>query len=77
MALVVKNLPASAGDVRDVGLILGLGRFPERGHSNSLQYSYLRIPWTEEPGRLQSMGFQGVIHDRSNLAAATVMKNSN
>ena len=49
MALVVKNLPASAGEVRDVGLILGLGRFPERGHSNSLQYSYLRIPWTEEP----------------------------
>ena len=63
MALVVKNLPANAGDVRDVGLILELGRFPKRGHSNSLQYSYLRIPWTQEPGRLQSMGLQRVGHD--------------
>ena len=63
MALVVKNLPANAGVVRDVGLILELGRFPERGYSNSLQYSCLRIPWTEEPGRLQSTGSQRVRHD--------------
>ena len=44
MALVVKNLPANAGVVRDVGLILELGRFPERGYSNSLQYSCLENP---------------------------------
>ena len=39
MALVVKNLPANAGDVRDVGLIPGSGRSPGGGHSNALQYS--------------------------------------
>ena len=41
MALVVKNLPASAGDARDVGSIPGLGRFPGVGSGNPLQYSCL------------------------------------
>ena len=41
MVLVVKNLPANAGDVRDVGLIPGLGRSPGGGHCNPLQYSCL------------------------------------
>ena len=41
MALVVKNLPANAGDVRDAGLISGLGRSPGRGHDNPLPYSCL------------------------------------
>ena len=41
MALVVKNLPAKAGDVRDVGLIPGSGRSPGVGFNNSLQYSSL------------------------------------
>ena len=36
-----KNLPASAGDIRDVGLISGSGRSPGGGHRNSLQYSRL------------------------------------
>ena len=36
--------PASAGDVRDVGLIPEWGRSPEGGHSNSLQYSCLKNP---------------------------------
>ena len=44
MALVVKNLPASAADIRDAGLIPGLGRSPEGGHSNPLQFSYLENP---------------------------------
>ena len=39
MALVVKNPPVNAGDVRDVGLIPGSGRSPEGGHGNPLQYS--------------------------------------
>ena len=46
---VVKNLPANEGDVRDVGLIPGLGRSPGEGHGNLLQYSYLENPhgqWT-------------------------------
>ena len=41
---MVKNIPANAGDIRDVVLILGLGRFPERGHDNLLQYSCLENP---------------------------------
>ena len=36
VALVVKNLPANAGDVRDVGLIHGLGRSPGEGNGNPL-----------------------------------------
>ena len=38
---MVKNPPANAGDVRDVALIPGSGRFPGGGHSNPLQYSCL------------------------------------
>ena len=44
MALVVKNVPANAGDVRDAGLIPGLGRSPGGGHGNPLQYSCLKNP---------------------------------
>ena len=41
VALVVKNLPANAGDIRDTGSIPGSGRSPGEGHSNLLQYSCL------------------------------------
>ena len=41
---VVKNLPASAGDTRDVGSIPGSGRSPEVGNGNLLQYSCLENP---------------------------------
>ena len=44
VALVVKNLLANAGDTGDVGLIPGSGRYPGRGHGNSLQYSCLENP---------------------------------
>ena len=44
VVLVVKNLPANAGDVRDMGSIPGSGRFPEGGHGNPLQYSCLENP---------------------------------
>ena len=44
MALVVKNLLTSAGDVSDIGLISGLGRSPGVGHGNPLQYSCLENP---------------------------------
>ena len=43
-ALVVKNLPANAGDVRDVDSTPGLGRSPGGGHDNPLQYSCLENP---------------------------------
>ena len=41
MALMVKNSPANAGDLRDTGLIPGSGRSPGGGHGNPLQYSCL------------------------------------
>ena len=41
MALVVKNLPADAGERRDAGSIPESGRFPGEGNGNPLQYSYL------------------------------------
>ena len=56
MALVVKNLPANAGDIGDVGSI------PGEGHGNPLQYSCLENP-TEEPGGLWSIGSHTVRHD--------------
>ena len=40
----VKNPPAIAGDMRDSGLIPGLGRSPGGGHGNRLQYSCLENP---------------------------------
>ena len=58
VALVVKNPPSCAGDARNSGPIPGSGRSPEVGHGHLLQYSCLKIPWTEEPGGLQSMGSQ-------------------
>ena len=49
-----------AGATRDVGLIAGSRRSPRVGHGNPLHYFFffLRIPWTEEPARLQSTGSQ-------------------
>ena len=41
---MVKNLPAKAGDIRDVGSIPGSGRSPGEGHGNPLQYSCLENP---------------------------------
>ena len=41
MALVVKNPPANAGNIREVASIPGLGRSPGGGHGNALQYSCL------------------------------------
>ena len=38
MVLVVKNMTTNAGDIKDVGLIPGLGRSPGGGHGNQLQY---------------------------------------
>ena len=52
---VVKNLSANAGDT---DLIPGLGKIPWRRKWQHTQYSCVEIPWTEEPGRLQSRGWQ-------------------
>ena len=58
----VKNSPPSAGDE---GLIPRLGRSP--GGGNYPVFWPGKIPWTEEPGRLQYIGLQGVGHDWSDL----------
>ena len=58
VVLVVKNPPVNAGDIRDAGSVPGSGRSPGGGHGDPLQYSCWRIPWTEEPGGLQSIGLQ-------------------
>ena len=63
MTLLVKNLPANAGDIRDVGSIPGLGRSLEEGMATHSSILAWRIPWTEEPGRLQFMGLQRVGYD--------------
>ena len=68
MALVVKKLPVKAGDVEIWVRSPGLEDPLEEGmaiHSSILAW---RIPWTEGPGRLQSIGWQRVRHDRSDLA---------
>ena len=44
LVLVVKKLPANAGDARDTGLIPWLGRSPGVGHGNPLQHSCLENP---------------------------------
>ena len=53
----------SACKVGDPCLILALGRSPGEGNGNPLQYLVWEIPWTEEPGGLQSIGLQRVGHD--------------
>ena len=63
VALVVKNPPAKAGDMRDAASIPGLGRSPGGGMATHSSVLAWRIPGTEEPGGLQSMGSQRVGHD--------------
>ena len=52
----------SACNAEDMGSIPGSGRSPGEGHGNSSILAW-RIPWTEKPGGLQSMGLQRVRHD--------------
>ena len=61
VALVVKNPLANSGDIRDMGSI------PELGRSPGGEHNVCRFPWTEKPGRLQSIGLQRAGHDWSNL----------
>ena len=62
VVVVVKNPLANAGDIRDAGYIVG-GKGPLEEematHSSILAW---RIPWTEEPGGLQSMGLKRMRH---------------
>ena len=78
MALAVKNLPAIAGDIRDVGSVPVLGRSLAEGrHVNPIQYLAWKIPWTEDPSRQQSIESQGVRHNWSDLACPHLFINCN
>ena len=63
MALVVKNPAANAGDIRDSGSVLGWEDPLEEGMATHSSVLAWRIPWTQEPGRLWSIGSQTVGHD--------------
>ena len=63
MTQEVRNTPANAGDAGDVGLIPGSGRSPGEGDATHSSIFAWQIPWTEEPGGLQSMGWQRVKQD--------------
>ena len=58
-----KESACNAGDTGDTGLIPGSGRFLEEGTATHSSILAWRIPWTEEPGRQQSMESQSVGHD--------------
>ena len=60
---MVRSLLANAGDIRDMGLIPGSGRSPGGRHATHSSIPTWRIPWTEEPGGLQSAVSQRVRHD--------------
>ena len=60
---MVKNPLANAGDTRDVGSILESGRSPGEEMATYSSVLAWKIPWTEEPGGLQTTGLQRVGHD--------------
>ena len=69
---MVKNPPANAGAIRDVGSIPGLERSPGEGHGNHSSVLAWRIPRTEETGRLQSMGSQTDMTERLSVHAPKI-----
>ena len=61
---VKNNTSTNAGDTRDAGSIPGCQEDPvEKKTATHFSVLAWEIPWTEEPGRLQSMGLQRVRHD--------------
>ena len=76
MVLVIRNPLANVGDIRDEGSIPGLGRSLEESMATHSSILAWRIPWTEEPGGLQSTGSQRVRHDWSNFALMHTVKST-
>ena len=68
VVLVVKNLPANAGDIGDAWSVPGLGRSPGEGHGNRLQYSSLENPMDKGVSRAAFHRVAKSRHDWSNLA---------
>ena len=71
MVLVVKNLPANAGDIRDMGSIPGWERSPGEGHGNLLQYSCLENPMDRGAWWATDHGVTRVVHDLATKPTAT------
>ena len=67
VVLVVKDLPASAGNVRDASSIPGSGRCPGGGHGNPLQYSCLEKPH----GQRSLLGYSPWGHLELDMTEAT------
>ena len=63
MTLVVKNLPANAGDIRDMGWIPESEDVLEEEMATHFGVLAWRIPWPEKPGRLQSIQLERVRHN--------------
>ena len=64
VALVVKNRPANAGDIRDLGSDPWVGKIPlEKEMATHSSFLAWRVPWTEEPSRLQPIGSHRVRHN--------------
>ena len=76
MALVVKNLLANLGDIRDSGLHPGWGRHPGEGMVTHSTIPAWRIPWTEEPHGLHFIGSERVGHNLSDLAHMLSMESN-
>ena len=68
LELVVKNLPANTGILKNMAQSLDQDDPLEEGMATHSSILAWRIPWTEEPGGLQSIGLQKVRHDCSDLA---------
>ena len=68
VALVVKDMPANTGNIRDIGRSPGRGDPLEEGPATHSSILAWRIPWREEPGRLQSMGSQSQTQLRLSLS---------
>ena len=60
---MIKNPPVNAGDVRDRIQSLDWEDPLEKGMATRSSIVTWEIPWTEEPGGLQSMGLQRIVHD--------------
>ena len=71
MVQMVKNLPANARDVRDTGSISRLGRSLEEGMATHSGICAWKIPWTEDPGRIQSIRLQRLRHGLAHTYAQT------
>ena len=72
VVLVLKNPTGKPRELRDANSVPGTGRSPGGGCGNPLQSSCRRIPRTEEPGGVPSMGHR-VRHDREDECTRVVL----